>query len=298
MIFDRAGEVAPGFHVTGAREVPSYLLDGQRPVLFDAGFTCLGGHYERDVKKILGGRQPHMLLLTHVHFDHCGSVSRLRRAFPDMRVAGSARAAEIVQNPKAVSLIRLLNEQATELGRAMDLDGLDEEPFQPFEVDTIVEHGSTVDLGGGRSLKVIATPGHTRDFLSYHEPGSGLLVASEATGCADSTGYIFSEFLVDYAQYVSSLERLASLEPEILCQGHFYVYTGRDARSFPGRSIEAAETFRTWVEELLEETSGDVDEVVGRIRTKEYDPKPDPKQPVMAYLINLRARVTHLASLT
>ncbi len=297
MIFDARGQVEPGFHVLGAREVPSYLLDAERPVLFDAGFTCLGGFYERDVRSILDGRRPHMLLLTHVHFDHCGAVSRLKRAFPDMRVAASPRAAEIVRSPKAVSLIRLLNEQATELGRGMNVEGLDEDPFQPFEVDVILEHGDTVDLGGGRRLSVIATPGHTRDFLSYHEPGSGLLVASEAAGCADSTGYIFTEFLVDYADYVRSLERLTSLEPRILCQGHFFVYTGEDAGSFLDRSLVAARSFRAWVEELLEAEAGDVEAVAGRIKAVEYDPKPEPKQPVMAYMLNLRARVAHIASL-
>ena len=39
MIFDRAGEVAPGFYVLGPREVPTYLLDAERPVLFDGGMV-------------------------------------------------------------------------------------------------------------------------------------------------------------------------------------------------------------------------------------------------------------------
>ncbi|MBW2260726.1 MAG: MBL fold metallo-hydrolase [Deltaproteobacteria bacterium] len=297
MIFDQAGEVAPGFHVLGAREVPSYLLDGERPVVFDAGFTCLGPLYERDLRTILQGRSPHMILLTHVHFDHCGSVSRLKRAFPGVRVAASRRAAEILASDRAVSLIRLLNEQAAVLARSMGARDLDEDPFEPFEVDTVLEDGSIVDLGSGRSLSVIATPGHTRDFLSYHEPRSGLLVASEAAGCADSTGYIFSEFLVDYAAYVDSIERLASLGPELLCQGHFFVYSSADARAFLGRSLEAARQFRAWLEELLEAESGDLEAVAARIKAVEYDPKPGPKQPEMAYMLNLRARVAHIASL-
>jgi hypothetical protein len=51
------------------------------------------------------------------------------------------------------------------------------------------------------------------------------------------------------------------------------------------------------VDGLLDQEHGEVDRVVARVKAQEYDPQPQPKQPEPAYLLNLRARVSHLASL-
>jgi glyoxylase-like metal-dependent hydrolase (beta-lactamase superfamily II) len=178
----------------------------------------------------------------------------------------------------------------------MGAGGLEAEPFEPFEVDRVVDDGEEVDLGGGTTLRVIAAPGHTRDFTSYYVPERRILVAGEAVGCADVTGYIFTEFLVGYDEYVASIEKLAALPVDVLVQGHHYVYTDEDARGFFGRTLEAAARYKEWVERLLDEENGDVDRVVSRVRSVEYDPKPAAKQPEPAYLLNLYARVNHLAA--
>ena len=111
----------------------------------------------------------------------------------------------------------------------------------------------------------------------------------------DITGYINTEFLVDFDAYVHSIERLAMLEVDILCQSHHQMLTGTDARNFFGRSIQAALEFKNRVNQVLNEENGDEEKVVARIKAEEYDPKPGPKQPEEAYLINLAARVKHLA---
>jgi len=49
------------------------------------------------------------------------------------------------------------------------------------------------------------------------------------------------------------------------------------------------------VYELLLSEAGDVERVMRKIKAEEYDPKPGLKQPDDAYLLNLRAQVTHLA---
>lgn len=307
---DQTGKIAEDLYVLGSAEIPSYLLDGPKPALFDAGLSCLGPLYDYDARKILGDNSPQILFVTHSHFDHLGAVSHLKRAFPGMAVAGSSRTAEILKRPKAVELMTFLSEQSKEyiqahLAKMDDRDlselkkrygdtALGNGSFEPFEVDMILEDGDVIDLGDDRTVEVIATPGHTRDFLSYYIPERKILISSESVGCENHQGHIYTEFLVSYDQYMDSMKRLRALEVETLCVGHYFAFTGPDAESYFTRSIEAAQGFKARVEQLLIEEDGDVDRVVTRIKAEEYDSNPGPKQAEPAYLLNIGIRVNHL----
>ena len=112
----------------------------------------------------------------------------------------------------------------------------------------------------------------------------------------DRTGYIVAEFLIDYDMYLRSLKRLATLPVEILCQGHHLVFVGEDTvRDYFARSIREAERLKDHVSDLLQAHEGDVEKVMARIKSEQYDSNPYLKQPEEAYLLNLRARITHLA---
>ncbi|MFH1057462.1 MAG: MBL fold metallo-hydrolase [Pseudomonadota bacterium] len=297
MILHHTGEVAPGLFVLGSAGVPSYLLDAPQPVLFDAGLACLGGRYVAEARAHLAGRAPTRLLLTHVHFDHCGAAAQIQRAFPGLRIAAAAKAAAIVTRPNALALMARLNDEAKAGVAAWDPQAVGPEAFEPFTVDEVLSDGMRLDLGGGRVVEVLANPGHTWDFLSFWAPENGVLIAGEAAGCADVTGHIMTEFLVSFDAYRQSLERLMTLPARVLCQGHRMVFTGGDVPRFLERSLKAAHDYRAWVERLLDEENGDEERVADRVRAGEYDDKPQPKQAEPAYLLNLRARVGHLAEL-
>jgi glyoxylase-like metal-dependent hydrolase (beta-lactamase superfamily II) len=295
VIFNTTGEVVDGFHVLGSRATPCYMADGERPLLFDAGFTFLGPAYVQGIRALLGERTPYMLFLTHSHFDHCGAAAYLQEEFPGMKLAASAKAAKVFSRPRAVELMTKLNQDAASgywsrlplpiyMGR-----------FKPPRVDVVLEPGQLLEPAEGLNVQVIGTPGHTWDFLSYYLPERKILVASEAVGCAHFSGNIVSEFLVDYQAYVDSIKLLARLEVEVLCQGHHMVYTGPDARDHFTHSLQAAQEFHDLIVDLLHKERGDITRVMDRVRALEYEPAPEPKQPLSAYLINLEARVRHLA---
>jgi glyoxylase-like metal-dependent hydrolase (beta-lactamase superfamily II) len=295
VVFDQTGEVVPGFYVAGASEIPTYLLDGPHPVLFDSGISVFGPRYVQDLQKILGSRTPETLFLTHMHFDHCGATAFLKQRFPDLKVAASARAAEIIQRPGALRLITELNASAAATVKQWHPDLDLGEGFRPFTVDRVLADGDRLELAPDLHVAVLSTPGHTWDFLSYYIPERKILIASEAVGCADTTGYVVTEFLVDFEVYLKSLKRLAGLEVEVLCQGHRLVYTGPEVGDYFRRSIQTALEFREGVLAKLREEKGDVGRVIRRVKADEYDSRPHPKQPEPAYLINLEARVRHLA---
>ena len=146
-------------------------------------------------------------------------------------------------------------------------------------------------ISADRTLQVIETPGHTRDCLSYYVPEIKALICSEAAGIADPTGYIVSDCLVDYDQYVNSMKKLALLDSDVICLAHRYAFTGQDARNYIPRSLKYCDEFRNLVETCLAEEHGDISRVMTRIKAVEYDVKQEPKQPEPAYLLNLEARI-------
>lgn len=210
-------------------------------------------------------------------------------------MAASSIAAQIISRPNAQRLIRALSQDVISLITGIESNQLLEEPFEPFELEIILTDGQLIEIEEGLTVQILATPGHTRDFLSYFIQNKKILIASEAAGCADGTGQIFTEFLVDYEDYLAGLKRLAALDVEVLCQGHQFVFVGEAVKNFFARSIESTERFKVMVEELLRIEGGSVERVVARIKAEEYDVKPFPKQPEKAYILNLSARVSHIA---
>jgi len=299
MLITTTGPVADRFYITGLAQFPVHLLDCAKPVLFDAGLTCAGDLYVDAIRSVLGTRQPEILFISHVHWDHCGAVSRLREAFPMLKVAASGKAVEILKRPRAVELIGKLNEGVRAYVAnfpGVDPSRLRNEPFRSFEIDVELRDGQVIDLDKNLTVRVMETPGHTRDHLSFYIPEKRILIASEASGCLSAAGSIVSEFLTDYDGYFSSLTRLARLPADVLCQGHRIVFTGtEEVDNFFSRSVSEAIRFKNRVFELLGQEGGSVDRVVRKIKAEQYDVIEGVKQPEDSYLINLRAQVNHLA---
>jgi len=295
MIINKTGQIIEDFYSIGHPAIPVFLMDGVCPLIFDAGFTFLGEIYAKEIKKILGDRLVEYLFLTHAHFDHCGAVSILKKHFPLMKVITSKKAKDILGRPNAIKLIKALNQASEEVVGDIEIDFASSGEFEPFEIDKTVKDGDIFKISNRLNIRIIETPGHTSDCLSFYIQEKKILISSEAAGQPDLTGYIVSDCLLDYDQYFSSMKRLSLLDIEILCPGHLFVYTGDDAKKYLGESMLECEKFRKLVELCVDEEDGDLDRVKIRIKKMEYDGNDGPKQPEPAYLLNLEARIKAVA---
>ncbi len=301
MIITTTGKICDNFYLLGHPGYPMYLFNAPQPVIFDACVSFAGKIYVEQIRTVLGDREPSILFLTHVHWDHCGATAYLKKAFPAMKVAASELAPGILERPNAVALMKRLNEEARiEMLSCPDFDKtrIIDEPFRPFQVDIELKDGGTFDLGNGTVVEVLATPGHTRDHHSFYLPRERILIAGEAAGLLHQSGVVATEFLSSYNDYLASLERLTALSVDVFCQGHGLVLVGREEiKDFFRRAIEETVSFKERVFELLDKENGSLERVMQCIKAERYDTIPGMKQSEEPYMINLKAKVSHLAAI-
>ncbi|MEQ8200578.1 MAG: MBL fold metallo-hydrolase [Syntrophomonadaceae bacterium] len=294
------GKVTDDFYILGSSAYPVYLLDlPDKPIIFESGITCAGEVYVEAIRAVLVDRQPAYLFLSHAHWDHAGSAAYLKQAFPAMQIAASKLAAGVLKRSGAVQAIAQLNRDANHFVKwepGFDHGRLIKQPFQTFEVDLQLNDGQVVEVNETTCIQVLATPGHTRDHLSYYLPNQKILVAVESGGYMSGSGDIDAEFVADYDGYITSLGRLAQLPAVVFCQGHNVVFTGREEiKEFFAKSMQEAVLYKYRICELLKQEKGDIDRVVQRMKAERYDHVEGFKQDESVYTLNLAAQVKHIA---
>jgi glyoxylase-like metal-dependent hydrolase (beta-lactamase superfamily II) len=293
MIFESTGEIADNFYMLGHPSSPAYLLDSDaHPVVFDAGFSFMAHRYIEEIKGILKNRQPSYLALSHSHFDHCGSAGAMKKAFPHMTILASPIAGTVLKKPTAIDLIKKLSREAIPLAAGLGVDNANQYDFIPFSIDRALSNGDILPLGANLSLRIIETPGHTRDSLSFYIPEKGILLTAEALGIPDASGYIITECLSNYDQYAASLHKLTALSPEVLCLGHYKAFSGPDVSGYLDSTRAYCHEFKELVDRFLSEENHDIQRVMARFKKLEYDGKREDAHPEAAYYINLKARIS------
>jgi glyoxylase-like metal-dependent hydrolase (beta-lactamase superfamily II) len=294
VIIESKGKIGDGLFAIGAPELPAFLLMGKTPALFDAGMTFMGPLYLKDLKTLLGDENRlRFIFLTHAHFDHSGACPYLKRHIQGLQVGAHPLAEETFRKPNAVALIRSLSKDYED--RYASQTGKEDISFDVLQVDIRLEDGIEFDLGGGLGFKVVATPGHTRDSISFYIPKLKALITGEAIGVYDKNMTIHPEYLASYQDYLASLEKLACLELDILIMGHYFTLTGEDARGYIEKSIARTKIFKARIENYLHELNGDREAVVKRIFKEDFEDTGAILQEARPFLINLAAKVKAVA---
>lgn len=199
-------KVAPGvfaiYEPHQSEEVISYLIRGRKQnVLFDTG---MGISNIRKVVAQLSSR-PVVVVNSHTHDDHVGGnwqfdfVYGMDTDFTRANAKGSSKDAQAEIAP---------GEICGELPKNFDAKTY---RTKPWHISLFVHDGFKLDLGG-RTLEVLATPGHTPDAISLLDRDSGLLFTGD-------TYYPAAIWLfrpeTDFAAYRRSIVRLANLAPQL-----------------------------------------------------------------------------------
>lgn len=184
------------------------IVCGGELVMIDSGAGRGARALEANVRSIPDGpRRVSYLILTHCHVDHIGSARYLREAFGCTVVAHDLDADAIESGDPVVTA-------ASWYGTIL--------PETP--VDRRIHGGHEVILAGGREIHCIHTPGHTPGSMSVYLDIEGARVLFGQ----DVHGPFSDDFNSDIGQWRQSMERLMELGADILCEGHYGIFTGKE----------------------------------------------------------------------
>jgi glyoxylase-like metal-dependent hydrolase (beta-lactamase superfamily II) len=220
-----------------------YLVEGPAPVLIETGSqTSVPVLLDALADLGIGAGDLASVVVTHIHLDHAGGVGDVARAFASATVHVHERGARHLADPS-----RLVASAAMVYGDLLDSLYGRLDPVPPERLKVLAD-GEAIDVGGGRTLTTVDSPGHAKHHLALHDSESGLLF------CGDAVGMRLPKIGVlrpatpppdfDLDQAITSLGRFAARRPSGLALAHFGVVPG-DAHDVLD---DAVGTLRRWGE--------------------------------------------------
>jgi glyoxylase-like metal-dependent hydrolase (beta-lactamase superfamily II) len=179
-------------------------------------------------------------LVTHAHRDHYTQALVLRKLFGSRVALGAGEApvlAEIRATPgrfPPLLLARLQAGGAGDLAAELMRVGGPGEATQQVEwedPDEWLDDGTRIGLES-RTLRVIATPGHTRGHVVFHDADAGVLFAGDHVlpHITPSIGFEPVPAASPLADYLASLEIVGALADAVLLPAHGPVQASVHAR--------------------------------------------------------------------
>jgi glyoxylase-like metal-dependent hydrolase (beta-lactamase superfamily II) len=202
------------------RVTAGYLIEGPAPVLVETGSqSSATALLEALARHGLGPHDLAGVAVTHIHLDHAGGVGDVARAFPDATVYVHPRGARHLVDPS-----RLVASAATVYGGALDSLYGRMAPTAPERVRAL-EDGEKIDIGNGRALTTVHSPGHAKHHVALHDSATGVLFVGDAVGVRLPDAGLLrpatppADF--DLAQAVDSLRRFSDRRPSALALAHY-----------------------------------------------------------------------------
>lgn len=193
--------------LTHPNDAAIYLVNfANASALVDAGSGRASDRVLMNIEAAgVDARDIRYLLLTHCHYDHSGGASAFRKRF-GWRVAIHASEVECLESGDSqVSAASWYGDS-----------------LAPCPVDIRLADGDRLSLGD-RALEVIHIPGHSPGSVAYLVESTGQRVLF----AQDVHGPIHPTLHSDPVAYQASLRRLLALDVDVLCEGHYGVFSGR-----------------------------------------------------------------------
>jgi glyoxylase-like metal-dependent hydrolase (beta-lactamase superfamily II) len=199
------------------------------------------------------------LIPTHYHFDHFGGGWKLWEIIeeynPNIKILTTKKTKDQLQNP-AIHMKRAYRTFGDRIG---EMNSIIDEAFEIVQTD---EDIPIVGLKKSLSLQLISTPGHTLDHVCptlFEENEVKFSFLGESLGGLFKIGNLVilgSSMPPEYqfTEYVKSLKKIQSLQPQTIGLGHFGVIKGEaNVLEYLNESLYFTNTFRNFVKEKFEE---------------------------------------------
>jgi glyoxylase-like metal-dependent hydrolase (beta-lactamase superfamily II) len=244
-----------------------YLIAAPRPALIECGPARSIGNVLRGLRSLgMDGDDLAYVVLTHIHLDHAGGAGDVAAAFPNATIAVSEIGASHLHDPG-----RLNRSAAKVYGPLYDpVYG----PCTPIAAQRLlgVADGDVLELGGGRSLEIIDTPGHAKHHVGVLDTGTGAIFSGDSVGVKLPGMTVLrpatppADFHLEAA--LASLERYRRREPSRVYLAHYGPVDPPDEAL-----AEADERLRLWAAtaEAAYHVASELDHVAETLRRRFTD---------------------------
>ena len=196
-----------GPEITDSRDGCVYLIYLEELILIDSGAGWSVDKIIRNIEKIgFDPRNLSKILLTHCHIDHIGGAPEIKKRF----------------GPKIY--IHAMDAPPVEKGDPiLTASTWYQTKFPPTPVDVKFTFPEELLRIGEEKIVCLHTPGHTPGSISIYLDlkGKRILFAQ------DLHGPLLEEFGSNLEDWDRSTRKLLELDADILCEGHFGIYTTR-----------------------------------------------------------------------
>jgi len=201
-----------------------YLIESGKTCLVDAGTHTEARKILRQLKT-LNAFPPDMIILTHSHWDHCQAIP-----FLCQRAKKEGKEIQILATEKAIPNLR--DQSYNEIFGTGPFNNI-EEDIKPLKEGDIVDLNSI-------TLKVIETPGHMTDHISFLDEKNKNLFVGDALGDKVSDFIFIPPFYPPYWDkdaYLNSIDKLKRIDYETISLPHFGLVYEDEAKSILDESI-------------------------------------------------------------
>ena len=186
----------------------SYVILDEKIAVMDSVDARAAEEWLSNVARVLEGRSPDYLVVTHMEPDHSGSLMRLAQKYPEMKIVGNAKTFTLIKQffgTGALSEDRMLE----------------------------VGEGSTISLGSHRLRFLLAPMVHWPEVMAAYEEEEKILFSADAFGrfgslertarapwAPQARRYYYNIVGKYGAQVQALLKKAAALDIAIICPLH------------------------------------------------------------------------------
>ena len=233
-----------------------YLVKGKTYAIVEGGVSGITYPFLEQLRqlKVPPESISHLIIL-HSHFDHMMVFPTLKGRYPWMKIVSSDLNRAIFSSERILAKIfesdRRMTLALKERGIISDAPTLQPETSFPLEIT--VQEGSVLDLGKGVKMKFVEIPGHTPDCLGAFLETEGLLFCSDGAGFYTPPDSFRPNYWYRLDDAEKSLDKIKTIDPEILCRGHYGVAIGKElARKHLQMNRQSIEDFKAFVVEKIQ----------------------------------------------
>lgn len=204
-----------------AHNLSCYFIPCERPTLVEPGPESSLDNVIAELHRLgVGADDLAWIVVTHVHLDHGGGAGMLAERFPNATVVVHQQGARHLHSPERLvaSATRVYGEEnmATMWGSMTPVD-----EARLWAVD----EGDRIDMGGGRHLDVMYTPGHAKHLMCLVDSATGGVFVGDAVGITLPHSHLVRPTVpppdIDPDLIVSQLERLKARGVTSINFAHF-----------------------------------------------------------------------------